>query len=140
MASGLLVRDIMTKTVKTVRINASVREAVRRMNKFNIGAIIVLERKRPVGILSERDILKRIVEQCIDPSTVKVKEIMSSPVITINPDNSIEDAARLMTKKGIRKLPVVEDDRLVGIVTSVDLMGAGPKLVDLLEDLLKISK
>lgn len=140
MASGLLVRDIMTKTVKTVRINASVREAVRRMNKFNIGAIIVLERKRPVGILSERDILRRIVEQCIDPSTVKVKEIMSSPVITINPDNSIEDAARLMTKKGIRKLPVVEDDRLVGIVTSVDLMGAGPKLVDLLEDLLKISK
>jgi CBS domain-containing protein len=138
MAGVLMVRDIMTKAVKTVKVNANVKEVVKKMNKFNIGSIVIVEGRRPVGIITERDILRRIVDQCIDPTIVKVKEIMSHPVITTGPNISIENVARLMAKKGIKKLPVVEDDRLVGIVTSMDLMRAGPRLVDLLEDLLRI--
>jgi len=84
--------------------------------------------------------LRRIVEPCIEPSIVKVKEIMSHPVVTIKPDVSIEEAARLMVRKRIKKLPVVENDGFVGLITSMDLMRAGPKLIDLLEDLLRISK
>ena len=140
MLGAFLVRDVMTQTVKTIRTGANVREAVRKMNKFNIGSIVVTDGSKPIGILTERDILRRIVEQSIDPSMVYVKEIMSSPVTTIDPDTSVEDAARLMTKRGIKKLPVVKDGKLVGIVTSLDLMKAGPKLVDLLEDLLKLGK
>ena len=140
MIGAFLVRDVMTQTVKTIGTGANVREAVRKMNKFNIGSIVVTDGSRPIGILTERDILRRIVEQSIDPSMVYVKEIMSSPVTTIDPDTSVEDAARLMTKRGIKKLPVVKDGKLVGIVTSLDLMKAGPKLVDLLEDLLKLGK
>ena len=130
----------MTRGVKTVRVDANVREAVRKMNKFDIGSIVVMQGRRPFGILTERDILRRIVEPCIEPSIVKVKEIMSHPVVTIKPDVNIEEATRLMVRKRIKKLPVVENDALVGIITSMDLMRAGPKLIDSLEDLLRISK
>ena len=135
-AGILLVREIMIRAVKTVGVNVNVRKAVQKMNKFDIGSIVVMDGKKPVGILTERDIL-RLVEQSIDPSIIKVKEVMSSPVTTISPDTSIEDVARLMAKKGVKKLPVTEDDRLVGIVTATDIMKAGPKLIDLLEDLLR---
>lgn len=140
MSGAIIVRDIMTKSVKTAKLNDKVIEAVRKMNKFNIGSIVVLKGRRPIGILTERDLLKRIVEPGMDPSIVEVKGIMSSPVVTINPETSIEDAARLMTKKGIKKLLVVEDNKLVGIVFSMDLMRAGPKLVDLLDELYQIRK
>lgn len=132
-----MVRDVMTKAVKTVRFSTSVRDAVRKMNKFFIGSILVVDDNKLVGILTERDILQSIVEQGIDSSVVKVKDIMSSPVITIYPDTSIEDAAQLMANKQIKKLPVMDEGKLVGIVTSMDLMKAAPTLVKLLEDLLR---
>lgn len=140
MSGAIIVRDIMTKSVKTAKLNDKVIEAVRKMNKFNIGSIVVLKGRRPIGILTERDLLKRIVEPGMDPSIVKVKGIMSSPVVTIHPETSIEDAAGLMAKKGIKKLLVVEDNKLVGIVSSMDLMRAGPKLVELLDELYQIRK
>lgn len=140
MAGVLMVRDVMTKAVKTVRVDDSVMEAVQKMNKFRISSVVVTEGKRPVGILTERDILERIVEHCIDPRVIKVRESMSSPIVTIRPHMSIEEAAGLMAQKKIKKLPVIADDKLVGIVTSMDIMRAAPKLVNLLEDLLRIGK
>lgn len=135
-----MVRDVMTKAVKTVRVDDSVMEAVQKMNKFRISSVVVMDGKRPVGILTERDILERIVEHCIDPRVIKVRESMSSPIVTIRPHMSIEEAAGLMAQKKIKKLPVIADDKLVGIVTSMDIMRAAPKLVNLLEDLLRIGK
>lgn len=132
-----MVRDVMTKAVKTVRIDSTIREVVQKMNKFDIGSIVVVDDRRPVGIITERDILRRIVEQYIDPSIVKVNEIMSQPLMTVDPDASIEESARLMAKKQIKKLPVVENGRLVGIITSMDIMRAAPKLVSILEELLR---
>ncbi len=139
MAEVFMVRDVMVRAVKTVKIDTNVKDAVRKMNKFNIGSIVVMDGRRPVGIVTERDILRRIVEQSIDPSIVEVRVIMSHPAITIDPDASIEEAARLMVKKGIKKLPVVENERLVGIITAMDFVRAGPRCVDLLEDLLQTS-
>jgi CBS domain-containing protein len=81
MTGVLLVRDFMSRDVKTVRTDATVKEAVGKMNKFRIGSIIVMEGKRPVGIITERDILERIVEPCMEPTAIKAKEIMSSPVM-----------------------------------------------------------
>ncbi|UCD72647.1 MAG: CBS domain-containing protein [Candidatus Bathyarchaeota archaeon] len=140
MSGTILVRDIMTRSVQTVGVSASVREAVLKMNKYRIGSIVVIGRGKPVGIVTERDILERIVEPFIDPRTIGVKEIMSSPVVTIPPDTSIEEAATLMAKNGIKKLPVMEDERLVGIVTTMDLMRAGPRLINVLEELLRVSR
>jgi len=135
MTGVLLVRDFMSKNVKTVRTDATVKEVVRKMNKFRIGSIIVMGGKRPVGIITERDILERIVEPCMEPTAIKAKEIMSSPIISTSPEVSIEDAARLMAAKKIKKLAVTENAKLVGIVTSMDLMKASPRLLSLIEEL-----
>ncbi len=140
MAEFFMVRDVMTKSVKTVQTGSTVREAVQKMNKFDIGSIVVMDNKRPVGIITERDILRKIVEQGIDPSVVKANDIMSYPLITAEPDQSIEEAAKLMAKKGIKKLPVVEDGRLVGIVTSMDIMKAAPKLMNLFQEIIQARK
>jgi len=79
LAGILLVRDMMTTAVKTVKVTDSVMEAVRKMNKFKIGSVIVMDGERPVGIVTERDILERVVEQDIDPKLMEVKNIMSTP-------------------------------------------------------------
>ena len=140
MSGILLVRDVMTTNVKTVRPYSSVRDVVRKMNKFYIGSVVVVEEERPVGIITERDILRRIVEQGYDPAVVKAKDIMSTQLVTISGDVSVEEAARLMAGRKIKKLPVVENGRLVGIVTSMDVMRANPKIVSFLEELLKTKR
>lgn len=136
MSGVILVRDLMSYPVRTIRVGDSVRNAVRKMNKFRIGCLVVMQGDRPVGILTERDIMRKIVEPCIDPLLIKVSDVMSTPITTIDPASSVEDAARIMSRKHIKKLPVVEDGRIVGIVTSTDLMRSGPERVSALKDLL----
>ena len=133
-----MVRDAMTQAVKTVGTNASIEVAVRKMNKFNIGSVVVVDtdRERLVGILTERDVLKSI-ESYSELSVVRVKQIMSQPLITIDAQANIEEAAKLMTKRGLKRLPVVENSRLVGIITSSDIMRASPILVNTLTDILR---
>ncbi|MFQ6064302.1 MAG: cyclic nucleotide-binding/CBS domain-containing protein [Candidatus Bathyarchaeia archaeon] len=137
MSGTLLVRAVMTTDVKTVRPFSTVRDVVRKMNKFGIGSIMVVEEDKPVGIITERDILQRIVEPFLDPSVIKAKDIMSTRLVTVSSDVSVEEAAELMARRKIKKLPVVEDGKLVGIITSMDVMRANPKIVGLFEDLLK---
>lgn len=131
----MLVRDLMSSPVRTIRVGDSVRDAVRKMNKFRIGCLVVMQGDRPVGILTERDIMRKVIESCVDPSLIKVSDVMSTPIMTIGPETSLEEAARIMSRKHIKKLPVVEGSKLVGIVTSTDLMMAAPKLVSALTEL-----
>jgi len=131
----MLVRDLMSSPVRTIRVGDSVRDAVRKMNKFRIGCLVVMQGDRPVGILTERDIMRKVIESCVDPSLIKVSDVMSTPIMTIDPETSLEEAARIMSRKHIKKLPVVEGSKLVGIVTSTDLMMAAPKLVSALTEL-----
>ncbi|MFQ5758667.1 MAG: cyclic nucleotide-binding/CBS domain-containing protein [Candidatus Bathyarchaeia archaeon] len=140
MSGILLVRDVMTTNVKTVKPFSTVRDVVRKMNKFGIGSVLVVEEDRPVGIITERDLLRRIVEPFLDPSVIKAKDIMSTQLVTTSGDVGVEEAARLMVRRKIKKLPVVEDEKLVGIVTSMDVMRANPKIVSLLEELLKTKR
>ena len=140
MSGILLVREVMTTNVKTVRPFSTVKDVVQKMNKFGIGSVVVVEEDRPVGIITERDIMRSIAEQFFDPSVVKVKDIMSTQLVTISADVSVEEAARLMATRKIKKLPVVENEKLVGIVTSMDVMRANPKIVGLLEELLKTKR
>jgi len=134
----LLVRDVMTKDVRVVRPDTSVKEVVAVMNKFDIGSIVVVQGDRPVGIITERDILKRIVEPCLTPETVTARQIMTSPVVTINENASINEAAKLMAKKGIKRLLVTRNnDELVGIVTFTDIVTKVPDLLSILEELVR---
>lgn len=135
MAGVILVRDVMVTDVKTARPDSSVREVVQKMNKFDVGSIIVVQEKRPVGIITERDILRKILEPGLDPLVVKARQIMSSPIVAIREDMGVEEAARTMTKRRIKKLPVVRGGKLIGIVTATDLVKSSPQMVSLLEDL-----
>jgi len=137
MAGMVLVRDVMTKNPKVVRRDTSVQEVVVTMNKFDISSVIVVQEERPVGIITHKDIMSKIVQSRIPPDAVTAREVMSTPVVTISEDVSIEEAVRLMSKKNVKKLPVVTDHKLVGIITSLDLVREEPKLIKLMEDLLK---
>ena len=137
MAGLMLVRDVMTKEPRVVRRDTSVQEVVATMNKFDISSVIVVQEKRPVGIITHKDIISKIVQPRIPPDAVKAIEIMSTPIVTINEDATIEEAAKLLEKKHIKKLAVVRGNELVGIITSTDLVREEPKLTELLEELHK---
>ncbi|WP_455369860.1 CBS domain-containing protein, partial [[Eubacterium] cellulosolvens] len=119
----------MSKDVKTVRANSTINEVVRKMNKFEIGSIVVADGEKPVGIITERDILRRVLEVTVASEAMKAKEIMSSPITTIDSQATAEEAATLMNSKRIKKIPVVENGKLIGIVTSTDIVRNEPRLV-----------
>jgi CBS domain-containing protein len=135
----MLVRDIMAKNVKTVKTDDSVLTAVQKMNKFNIGSVIVVSSGRPVGILTEKNILSRVVEPRMDAATVWVKDIMSVPLISIEPTAAIEEAVRMMAEKRVNRLPVMQGNRLVGLISSTDIVKANPTQLGILSELLRMS-
>ncbi len=137
MATILIVRDIMSKDVKVVRPDTTMKEVVATMNKLGIGSILVVQGERPVGIITERDILRREVEPCLAPETLTAKHVMTSPVITINEEASIEEAARLMAKKRAKRLPVMNNGKLVGILTYTDIVFKVPTMLSVLEELVR---
>ena len=137
MAGIVLVRDIMSKEVKVVRPDSSVKEVVATMNKFDIGSILVVQGKRPVGIITERDILRRIVQPCLAPETLTARQVMTSPLLTINETASLDEAAKLMAKEKVKKLPVMDKQKLVGIVTLTDIVTKVPTMLSILEELLR---
>jgi CBS domain-containing protein len=140
MASIILVRDVMSKEVKVVRPDTTVKEVVATMNKFNIGSIIVVQGERPVGIITERDILRRLVEPCLAPETLTARYVMTSPVTTISEAATIEEAAKLMAKKRVKRLPVMCNEKIVGIVTFTDIVTKVPTLLSILEELVRPHK
>jgi len=135
MEGTLLVREIMIENVRTVRPNSTVTEIVRKMNKFEIGSVVVVEGEKPVGIITERDILRRVLEVTLASEALKAKEIMSAPLITVSNQSTVDEAARIMIDKRIKKMPVVHEGKLVGILTSTDIMRSRPRLVELLADI-----
>lgn len=138
MAGIVLVRDVMTKNVRVVRPDSSVKEVVATMNKFDIGSIIVVQGGRPVGIITERDILKRVVEPCLTPETLTARQVMTSPVLTIDENASVNEAAKLMAKKGVKKLLVMRNnDELAGIITFTDIVAKVPDMLSILEELVR---
>jgi CBS domain-containing protein len=129
----------MAKNVKTVKTDDSVLTAVQKMNKFNIGSVIVVSSGRPVGILTEKNILSRVVEPRMDAATVWVKDIMSVPLVSIEPTAAIEEAAKMMAEKRVSRLPVMEGKRLVGLISSTDIVKANPTQLGILSELLRMS-
>ena len=118
----LQVCDIMTEDVRTIQPNASVVSAAKIMGGNNISCLVVMEADSLVGILTERDILTRIVAAKVDPSTTKIEEVMSSPLAVCGPETTLDECQAVMTEKRIRHLPVVKDGQLLGIITSGDIL------------------
>ncbi|MCJ7574578.1 CBS domain-containing protein [Candidatus Bathyarchaeota archaeon] len=139
MSGIILVRDIMAKNVKTVRTDDSVHDAVVKMNKFDVGSVIVTSNNRPVGIITSKNVLVRIVEPRLDAGVVRAKDIMSSPLITIDASAPLEEAAKLMAQRHIKKLAVVEGDKVVGVLSTSDIVRANPTQLSILQELLRVS-
>ncbi len=135
--SKIPVKDAMVTRVITITPEKTVAEAAKMMISQNIGGLVVVKNKEPVGIITEKD-FTRLIATKKDPYKLKIEKIMSKPLITISPEASIMDAARLMTKSGIRKLPVKQDGKLVGIITAEDIVRVAPKELELLLELASI--
>jgi CBS domain-containing protein len=115
------VKDIMTKNVITITTEKTVYQAAELMDSNKIGCLIVVQNQAPIGIVTERDIVRRIVAKKL-PYDVPVSEIMTRNIVSIDPDSSLKDAARLMSNNKIRRLPVVKQNNLVGIVVASDFV------------------
>jgi len=141
METEIPVRDIMTRPVITADVDLDILSAAKRMGSANVGCLIVVSGNKPTGILTERDLVKKIIAQAVDPRNVKVGEIMSSPVVAIEPDASLRDAAALMLQSGVKRLPVISNGKLVGIITDTDLVsGSSLGMSEILSDLLEMHR
>jgi CBS domain-containing protein len=107
--------------VHSIAPTATVVEAVDAMNAVGVGALMVLDADQPVGIISERDLLRRVVGKRLDPESAKVADVMTRDLVVIKPDVDIEDAMAVVSEKRVRHLPVVENGKLLGVVSSGDL-------------------
>jgi len=111
----------MSKEVPTVTNEASTLEAAKTMSKSGKGFLIVLKDGKPVGIVTERDLVNKVIAKELDPKKVVTSAIMSSPLITVDPDEDLMKASEIMQKHNIRRLPVVKDGIIYGILTSKDV-------------------
>lgn len=123
------IRDIMVDKVITTKKDATVKDVVNLMNEHEIGCLVVEENGEPVGIVTERDLLKRVLAKSKELRNMKVREIMSEPVLSVTPNVEIEDAAKLMLQNKIKKLPIVEEGKLLGLVTLTDVLRIQPQLI-----------
>jgi len=119
---SLQVKDVMVKNIVTIEAEDTAKKAAELMDKHNIGCLIVINYGNPIGIITERDMLKKVVLERRDPAKTKVGNIMSAPLMTSSPQADIRDAVRLMNERRIKKLPVIEDGNLIGLVSLTDVM------------------
>ena len=115
------VKDIMKTNVISIESAKTVKDAAEMMDDANVGCVIVTKEDTPVGILTERDFVKRIAAKN-KPTSTSLSEVMSSPLTVISPEETVWEAAEIMKSKKIHKVPVQEDNKVVGIVTTSDLV------------------
>lgn len=115
------VRDTMTADPRSIGASASVVEAARLMREEHIGSLPITDDEKLVGMITDRDITTRVVAEAADPRTTSVGDVYSHDLISVEPDKDLEDALQLMARHQVRRLPVVENGRLVGIVAQADI-------------------
>lgn len=130
----------MVREVVTLDENVSVKEAADIMSQQGINSVIATEKGRAIGIVTERDILKRIVSEDKNSKKTKIKDIMSSPLVVIAPSTDLEEAARLMFDKKIKNLPVIDKNRLIGLVSLTDICRLQPEILKILRQTIETPK
>ncbi|MGA3191018.1 MAG: CBS domain-containing protein [Candidatus Bathyarchaeia archaeon] len=135
LRSKMLVKDIMSSPAVTVDENAPANKVAGLMAKHEYGCILVTTKQaKPMGIITERDLVVRVLAKNAKPDTVRAKSVMTSPLMTIESDATINDAARLMSKLNIRRLGVMYKGQLVGIVSSKDVLAVMPELLETIQE------
>ena len=134
------VRDIMTKSVATISPEATIKDAAQMMQRHNVGSIPVVDTNGLVGIVTDRDIVVRNIASGQDPSSTPIKNVMTSQVTTVTPDEDVNKITQMMSSRQIRRVPVVEYLKLVGMVSLGDLATTGMTSMEASEALAEISK
>ncbi len=128
----LLARDIMVTDPITVNPDTTVYQIAKIMAEKNIGSVIVVENGRVVGIVTEEDLIRRVLAEGRDPNRTRAGDIMSRPVVHVSPDTEVKEVALLMARLGIGHIPVIEGNKLVGIIAEYDIIRLTPDLIELL--------
>lgn len=115
------VNQIMSKNVVTADKSTTIQESAEKMRKSKVGCVIVTENSKPVGIVTERDFVTKVAAEG-RPLFTEISEVMSSPLITIDQEDTIWEASEMMKEKAIHKLPVIEDEKVLGIITTTDIV------------------
>lgn len=134
------VRDVMTKSVVTVSPDDTIKDAAQVMQRHNIGSVPVVDKTGLVGIVTDRDIVVRNIAQGQDPFSTPVKNIMTSQVMTASPEEDVNSVSKKMSTQQIRRVPVVENQQLVGMVSLGDIATTGLTNMEASEALTEISK
>jgi len=133
MTTRVLVRDIMNSPVVSASPNDTIHDIAKKMKEENIGSIVIMEKDKPVGIVTDWDIVTRAIVNDSKPSQVKAKDVMKE-IYTIESEESITEAARLLRKHNIKRLGVVYKNRLAGIISSSDVIAVTPDLVEIVSE------
>jgi CBS domain-containing protein len=138
MNKDVLIKEVMKTKPVMVQPFTTVLEAAQIMRNHKIGNVIISEGNHPIGILTESDIIKKVVCEGKNAKDVQVEEVMSSPIIVAEPYLSLQEALMIMGKCNIRRLPIIENNELVGIITQRDISRLSPALTEIAHEWSKI--
>ena len=135
----MLVKDVMSSPVITIEENETADKAARLMAKHNVGCIVVIGKQgKPLGVITERDLVVRVLARNNQPSKLVAKDVMTSPLITVDPDETLSEAARRMSRINIRRLGVMYKGNLVGLISSKDILAITPELLEIIQEKARI--
>ena len=135
----MLVKDVMASPVVTTDEEASANKVAKLMFDNKVGCVVVTNKAgKPLGIITERDLVVRVLAKNVNPSIAKAESFMTSPLVTIDPEAAINDAARRMSRLDIRRLAVLYKDNLVGIISSKDILDVMPELLEIMQERTRI--
>jgi signal-transduction protein with cAMP-binding, CBS, and nucleotidyltransferase domain len=139
LRTRMLVKDVMTSPVITTEEEASANKVAKLMQDSKVGCVVVTNKAgKPLGIITERDLVVRVLAKDINPTTAKAEDIMTSPLVTVDPEANINNAAKRMSRLDIRRLAVLYKDNLVGIVSSKDILDVMPELLEIMQEQTRI--
>lgn len=138
MAGNIKVKDAMTKKVITIAEPASIQAAAIAMTQKRVGSLVVVRGKNPVGILTESDIIKKVVSRDLSAANSHVKEIMSRPLKYVSPDEDLGSVAKKMIANKIRRIVVMKRGELLGVITHTDIVRASPGMADVIVERLRM--
>jgi CBS domain-containing protein/predicted RNA-binding Zn-ribbon protein involved in translation (DUF1610 family) len=139
LRTKMLVKDVMSSPVVTTDEEAPSNKIAKLMSENKFGCVIVTNKEgKPLGIITERDLVLRVLAENLQPESVKAKDVMTSPLATIEPEATISEAARRMSRMDIRRLGVIYRGDLIGLVSSKDVLSVMPELIEIIQERSKI--
>ena len=133
-------KDVMTSPVVSIESTKNVFETAKLMKSKKIGTIIVTIKNRPIGIATEKDIITRLVAEGKDAKKVKIGAIMTAPIMVADSGSDVNEIAKKMAEKRVRRVPIVEKGKIVGMITERDILKSEPALVDTMKEMLHVDE